>query len=78
LHRHLECISIDTVHPAPAGSSTDDANPQLIAGGAAQDFANMQKPSARKSYAIFSDEVFTFEQQVIQIVTEWLSLPGCW
>jgi hypothetical protein len=38
----------------------------------------MQKPAARQTCAIFVDEVFTFEQYVVQIVTEWLSLPGCW
>jgi hypothetical protein len=38
----------------------------------------VQEPAAIKTYAVFADEVFTFEQYVVQIVTEWLSRPGCW
>jgi hypothetical protein len=57
--------------PAPAGSSTDDADAQFITGGAAQNFENMQKPAALQTDTVFADEVFAFEQYVIQIVTEW-------
>jgi hypothetical protein len=31
----------------------------------------MQKPAALQTDTVFADEVFAFEQYVIQIVTEW-------
>jgi hypothetical protein len=70
-HIHLESIPIDMFDPTHAGSSTDDAYAQFITGSTAQNFANMQKPAARKTYAVFTDEVFAFKQYVVQIVTGW-------
>jgi len=68
---HFEGIVIDTIDVPDASSSADDSNPQFIAVGGTKDFANVMKPTPRKTYTVFVDKVFAFEQYVIQIVTEW-------
>jgi hypothetical protein len=70
LHTHFEGISIDSFDPARSSSSTEDADAQFVTGNAAQNFANVEKPATRKTCSIFADEIFTFEQYEVQIVTE--------